>query len=117
MLGLTYIASQDEIEKDPEAVRRFVQAALKGIAYAAEHPDEAVDIVMKYAPEEVREQQEFMLTTELARAKTDLTEANGYGWQTTEQWQALTDALVEFKVIEPGVDVSKVFTTQFLKPE
>jgi ABC-type nitrate/sulfonate/bicarbonate transport system substrate-binding protein len=116
VLGLTYIASQDGIDKDPEAIRRFVQAALKGIAYAAEHPEEALDIVMKYAPQENREQQEFMLTTELARAKTELTEANGYGWQTAEQWQALADALVEFKVIETEVDVSKVFTTQFIGP-
>jgi ABC-type nitrate/sulfonate/bicarbonate transport system substrate-binding protein len=116
VLGLTYIASQDGIDKDPEAIRRFVQAALKGIAYAAEHPDEALDIVMKYAPQEVREQQQFMLTTELARAKTELTTANGYGWQTPEQWQALADALVEYKVISTDVDVSKVFTTQFLGP-
>jgi ABC-type nitrate/sulfonate/bicarbonate transport system substrate-binding protein len=116
VLGLTYIASQDGIDKNPEAIRRFVQAALKGIAYAAEHPDEALDIVMKYAPQEVREQQQFMLTTELARAKTELTTANGYGWQTTEQWQALAGALVEYKVISTDVDVSKVFTTQFLGP-
>ena len=114
VLGLTYIASQDSIEKDPEAIRRFVQATIKGIAYAAEHPDEALDIVMKYAPQEVREQQEFMLTTELARATTGLTTTNGYGWQTTEQWQALADALVEYNVISTEVDVSKVFTTQFL---
>ena len=115
VLGLTYIASEDGIEKDPEAIRRFVQAALKGVAYAAEHPEEALEIVMKYAPEENREQQAFMLNTELGRAKTELTEANGYGWQTPEQWQALADALVEFNVIETEADVSKVFTTRFLE--
>jgi ABC-type nitrate/sulfonate/bicarbonate transport system substrate-binding protein len=115
VLGLTYIASQDGIEKDPEVVRRFVRAALKGIAYAAANPEEALDIVMKYAPQEDREQQEFMLTTELARAKTAQTETNGYGWQTEEQWQALADALVEFGVIETEADVPKLFTTRFLE--
>jgi ABC-type nitrate/sulfonate/bicarbonate transport system substrate-binding protein len=117
MLGLTYIASQDGIQKDPEAIRRFVQAAIKGIQYAADHPDEALDIVMKYAPQENRDQQKFMLTTELARARTELTEQNGYGWQTPEQWQALADSLTQYEVIKPGADVSKMFTTQFLKPE
>lgn len=115
VLGLTYIASQDGIEKDPEVVRRFVRAALKGIAYAAANPEEALDIVMKYAPQEDREQQKFMLTTELARAKTAQTETNGYGWQTEEQWQALADALVEFGVIETEADVPKLFTTRFLE--
>ena len=114
VLGLTYIASRDGIEENPEAIRRFVQAALKGIAYAAENPEEAVDIVMQYAPQEQREQQEFMLTTELARAKTELTETRGYGWQTQEQWQDLADALLEFDVIDAEVDVSALFTTQFL---
>ena len=117
VLGLTYIASQDGIDKDPEAIRRFLTAALRGIAYAAAHPDEALEIVLKYAPQENREQQEFMLTTELGRAKTDLTDANGYGWQTAEQWQALADALVEFQVIETEPDVSKVFTMQFLEQQ
>lgn len=116
-LGLTYVVSQDGINKDAEAIHRFVQAAIRGIAYAADHPDEALDIVMKYAPNEDRDVQKYMLNTELARAKTALTEANGYGWQTQEQWQALTDSLVKYNVIKPGLDVSKLFTTQFLKPE
>ena len=114
VLGLTYIASQDGIAGDPEAIGRFVRAALKGVAYAAEHPEEALDIVMQYAPQEDRTQQEFMLTTELARANTALTQTNGYGWQTPEQWQALADALVEFDIIDTEVDVTKLFTTQFL---
>jgi ABC-type nitrate/sulfonate/bicarbonate transport system substrate-binding protein len=114
VLGLTYIASQDGIGKDPEAIQRFVTASLKGIAYAAQHPDEALDIVMKYAPQENRDQQKFMLTTELARARTAATESNGYGWQTRDQWQALAAALLDFKIIEKPADVSKVFTTQFL---
>lgn len=115
MLGLTYIASRDGIESEPEAIERFVQGALRGIAYAAEHPEEALDIVMQYAPQEVREQQDFMLTTELSRAATDLTEANGYGWQTAEQWQALADSLQAFDIVEGDVDVSQVFTMQFLE--
>src|SRR5690606_33017807 len=98
MLGLTYIASTDGIEKNSEALQRFVTAALRGIAYAAENPEEALDIVMQYAPQENREQQQFMLTTELSRAKTALTEANGYGWQTEEQWQSLIDSLARFEV-------------------
>jgi ABC-type nitrate/sulfonate/bicarbonate transport system substrate-binding protein len=113
-LGLTYVASEDGIKNDSDAIQRFVSAALKGIQYAADHPDEALDIVMKYAPQEDRDQQRFMLTTELGRAKTDLTTKNGYGWQTTDQWQKLEDALIKFKAIDKQVDVSKAFTTQFL---
>ena len=110
-LGLTYISSRDFIAKDPEAVQRFLKAVLKGIAYANENREEALAIVMRYAPLEDREHQRFMLNTELDRAKNE----NGFGWQTRAQWQALHDTLLEFGTIKQSVDVTTVFTDVFLK--
>jgi ABC-type nitrate/sulfonate/bicarbonate transport system substrate-binding protein len=115
VLGLTYISSEDEIAKDPEALERFLRGALKGIEYASENVEEAVDIVLKYAPQEVREQQEFMLTTELARASTPLTNTYGYGWQTPEQWTALIGALKEFGIVTQDVEPGAVFTDRFVE--
>lgn len=109
-LGLTYITTQDQLQKNPEMVSRFTKAALHGIEYAMANRVEAVDIVMKYAPQEVREQQTFMLETELARAETDLTRANGLGYQTEAQWQKLADVLAEYGVIAKGIDVKKAFS-------
>jgi len=114
-LGLSYIASREGIEKDPVAIERFLRGALRGIEYASTHVEEAVDIVMKYAPQENRDQQRYMLTTELARARADLTEQHGFGWQTLEQWAALTDALKEFGVVTKPVDPAQTFTTKFLE--
>ncbi len=39
----------ETFEKDPEMCRNFVDASLKGWAYAFEHKEEALDIVMAYA--------------------------------------------------------------------
>jgi ABC-type nitrate/sulfonate/bicarbonate transport system substrate-binding protein len=111
VLGLTYIASRDGTNKDPEAMERFLRGALRGIEYAAQHPEEALEIIMKYAPQENREQQRFMLNTELARAASDV----GYGSQTREQWSALARALKDFAVIDKEVDVSQLFTARFLE--
>jgi ABC-type nitrate/sulfonate/bicarbonate transport system substrate-binding protein len=115
VLGLTYIASEDGIANDPEALERFLRGALKGIEYASTNVEETLDIILKYAPQEVREQQEFMLTTELARASTPLTNTYGYGWQTPEQWSALIEALQEFAILTTDVDPAEVFTAQFLE--
>lgn len=115
VLGLTYIASREGIEQDPEAIQRFLRGALRGIEYAASNVEEALDIVMQYAQQEDREQQEFMLTTELARASSPATETHGYGWQTAEQWSALAGALREFEIITEDIDVSQVFTSEFLE--
>lgn len=114
-LGLTYIATREMIEKDPEAIERFLRAALRGIEYADKNRDEALDIVMKYAPQENREHQRFMLNVELDRAITDLTRKNGLGWQTREQWQRFHDSLLEFGGITKRLDVSRVYTDEFLR--
>jgi ABC-type nitrate/sulfonate/bicarbonate transport system substrate-binding protein len=114
-LGLTYVTSRDYLNRDPEALARFVKAALKGIDYANQNREEALDIVMKYAPQEEREHQRFMLNAELDRAQTELTRTNGIGWQTAAQWQAVATLLLDHGVIGKQVDVSRLFTDAFLK--
>ena len=41
-------ASQNMVQKDPQTVRLFREASLAGWRYSAEHPEEALDIVMTY---------------------------------------------------------------------
>jgi ABC-type nitrate/sulfonate/bicarbonate transport system substrate-binding protein len=114
-LGLTYVATEDYIAQNPEVVRKFVTAALQGIAYADQHRDEAIDIVLKYAPGEDRAHQRYMLDTELTMAKTGAAQLGGIGYQTQEQWQALHDYLVQYGAIPHALtDVASVFTDKFL---
>lgn len=115
-LGLTYVTTPEVIEKDPDRIARFVEAVLRGVEYAEAHPAEAIDYVLKYAgPETDREHMRFMLEAELRDARSTVTAEHGIGWQTQEQWQELAHMLVEYGVLEQGVDVSDVFTTEFLK--
>jgi ABC-type nitrate/sulfonate/bicarbonate transport system substrate-binding protein len=115
LLGLTYVTTHEYATKDPEAVARFVRACLVGIDYAIQHRDEAVDIVMKYAPEEDRAHQRFMLDNEIDRAVTDETRAQGLGWQTEKQWQELASVLTQYNAIAKPVDVKKAFTNEFVE--
>ncbi len=114
-LGLAYVSSREFVAADPDAVERFLKAVLKGIAYAADYPAEAVDIVLGFAPQENRAHQRAMLDTELDRALTGAALESGIGWQTAAQWQGAHDTLVEFESIEKPVDVATVFTDEFLR--
>lgn len=115
-LGLTYVTTEQFIEEKPEVVERFLKAALKGIEYARANPQEAVDIVLKYASMTERGHMQFMLETELAAAQTELTSENGLGWMTGEQWQALHDFLVKYQGLPRALDdLSAAYTDQFLK--
>ncbi len=114
-LGLTYVTTPEVIAEDPDRMARFVRAAMRGIAYAETHADEAVEIVLKYAgPETDPDHMRFMLETELADAHSPVTEAHGLGWQTEAQWQALHDSLLKYGALAAPVNVAEVFTTRFL---
>ena len=115
-LGLTYVTTEEYARENPDIVRRFLKAVLHGIEYARDNREEAVQIVLKYAPQEDPEHQRFMLDTELAAAESDLTAENGLGWMTGEQWQALHDFLVQYEALPaPLADPTAAFRDEFLR--
>jgi ABC-type nitrate/sulfonate/bicarbonate transport system substrate-binding protein len=114
-LGLAYVTSQEILETQPELLVKFLRAALRGIQYAAEHPDEAVEITLTYTgPETDPDHMRFMLDAELLDAQSDLTATYGWGWQTAEQWQALADMLRDAG-LPVEEDISSAFTTSILE--
>ncbi len=114
-LGLTYVTSEEILKNDPELLIRFLRAALRGIDYAREHPDEAVQAVLQYTgPETDADHMLFMLESELVDAVSPVTEQYGLGWQTLEQWQALADMLQKYDAL-PALDVQQAFTNEILR--
>lgn len=104
-LGLTYVTSEDYLAGHADAVERFLRATLRGIEWAQDHPEEAVGIVLTFAPQQEREHQRFMLATELAAARVGAAvEEGGIGWFTPEQWQALYDTLVRYGALAGELD-------------
>ena len=114
-LGLTYIVQQDLIEDDPKLIERFLKATMKGFQFALDHEDETVEIIMKFAPNEDREHQRFMLRQEIRDAVSGLTEADGLGWMTDEQWKAVYDQLIEFQALDKPFDYRTAYDDRFLK--
>ncbi|MDA1188520.1 MAG: ABC transporter substrate-binding protein [Chloroflexi bacterium] len=113
-LGLTYIAHTDTTKQDPELVRKFLKATLKGFQDALGDPEGALDIVMQYAPDENREHQQYMLAQELADAVGPVTDEHGLGWMTDEQWNALYDEFIKHGAITKPFDYKTAFDDSFL---
>ena len=113
-LGLTYITLTESAESDPELVTRFLRATMKGLRYALDNPEQTVDIVLKFAPEETREHQAFMLRTELVDAVGDVTRRSGLGAMEDAQWKDLYDHLIEFDALPQPFDYRTAYTTRFL---
>lgn len=114
-LGLTYITRQDIVDQKSDMLERFLKATLKATDYIRKHPDEALDIVLKFAPQENREHQRFMLEAELMDAQSALTDKHGLGWMIPSQWKALYEHLIEFQAIPKPMDYSSAYTDVYLK--
>jgi ABC-type nitrate/sulfonate/bicarbonate transport system substrate-binding protein len=114
-LGLTFITNREMVDGRPDVVRRFLRAALRGLNDALADREGALDAVMKYAAAEDREHMRFMLEAELRNARNELTDRNGLGWMTREQWDALQRVLVEVGSQTRSVDVDAVQTDRFLR--
>ena len=113
-LGLTYITRQEFVETNPEIVQRFVKATLRGLQAIVDNKDEALEIVLKYAPGEDLDHQRFMLNSELEDANSRLTETNGLGWMSDEQWEKLYKHLIEYDAIPSPFDYRTAFTNRFI---
>jgi len=110
VMGQIWATHRDLLAGDPDLYLRFTKASLYGLYYAFANPKAAIDIVMKYAPTELRAHQEYMLATEQESTVTAQTRKFGIGWQTLDQWTQLQNGLADFGLIKHKVDPSTFFT-------
>jgi NitT/TauT family transport system substrate-binding protein len=115
------LARNDLLEQQPEVARGFVRAILRAYAYAAAHPDEAVQSASAVYPEnfesaETGAEQVVEFTKLMV---TPGTEENGLGYSTPEEWESFVDILVEQGALEEADvrPVEEYYTNEFLPEE
>lgn len=102
------------IAKKPDLVRRFVDATVRGVAYAVEHPKKAVDHFMRHFPEQNRQMAEgaWQITIDLLFDKG--VKENGIGYMTKEKMTLTRDILAKYQKIEAQIPVEDLYTNRFL---
>lgn len=110
-----YYATDQTIAHKTDVLEKFIATAAEGWAYARDHLDEAVDLLVKFQPtlnrDDMKAQSQVLLGFEFTQA----TAANGWGQMDTDVWAKqidLWDQLGQFKAGKPNVD--DVITTQIL---
>jgi NitT/TauT family transport system substrate-binding protein len=110
--GDTIFTTDEFIKTNPDLVLRFLRASLKGWGYAVENPGEIPAIVQKYAPDADP-------VIELARMNTTIplvnTGEDHVGWMKPETWTTTEETLRKYDVLTKPVDVTQVYTMQFLE--
>jgi ABC-type nitrate/sulfonate/bicarbonate transport system substrate-binding protein len=80
------LANESTVKDDPDLVRRFVRASEQGWRYAVEHPDEAAQILLKWAPKPSLEFQK--LAVRAVGPLVDTPQAP-VGWIDPSRWRQL----------------------------
>jgi NitT/TauT family transport system substrate-binding protein len=110
--GDVLITTDDLITKNPDLVRRFTRASLKGWTYAVENPTAIGAFVQKYNSKADTELENARMTGSLPLVNTG---EDFIGWMKPEIWAGMEKTLREQGVLTKPVDVTQVYTMQFVK--
>ncbi len=106
---------EDLIKEKPDLVRRFTRAFVKGWTYSQAHPDEALALFLKANPSVDPVYARLKLPAVLSLTASEDTRRHGIGYSTRAGWEAMQKALLDMKLMEAPIDVTRVFTNEFLK--
>ncbi|MBR2080187.1 MAG: ABC transporter substrate-binding protein [Oscillospiraceae bacterium] len=101
------------MEEHPEAAKAFVAALSKGYTYAAEHPEEAADILMEAAPE-LKANRELVYASQKYLAAEYIADAKRWGEFDPERWAAFFNWLNEKELLEERIDPDHGYTNAYL---
>ncbi|MBI2881142.1 MAG: ABC transporter substrate-binding protein [Candidatus Tectomicrobia bacterium] len=108
------MTSDARIEKQPDLVRRFVKAALEGLAFAIENPERAVDLFLKHQPSVDRNVALGQQRIANQSALTPTAKEKGLGYILEEKVTSTRDILTKYMKLEVKVPVKDLYTNAFL---
>lgn len=106
------ITTDELIAQSPDLVLRFTRAVLKGWTFAVENPATVGALVQKYAPQADAQLEIAKMTASLPLVNTG---EDFIGWMRPEIWSGMEQTLREQGVLSAPLDVTQVYTLQFLE--
>jgi len=106
------LASEKVIKENPDLVRKFVGAFLKGLSDTISNPDEAFKTSETYIPNFAdldANVQKQVLETSVEQWKTDR-----LGYSDPQAWENMQDVLLESGLITDKLDLNKAYTNEFI---
>ena len=106
------LASEKVIADDPNLVRAFVGAFIKGLKDTIEDPDEAMTISAKYIPDfntlDANVQKQVLATS------IEMWKAERLGYSDPHAWENMQNVLFDMGLIKEKLDLNKAFTNEFI---
>ena len=108
----TLFTTDDLIATHSDLVERFLRATLKGWTYTVENPEAVPALVQKVNPDADLAVEYDRMIASLPLVNTG---EDHIGWMKAEVWASMEQTLREQGVLIPPLDVTQVYTMQFLQ--
>ena len=110
--GDTLFTSRRLAQENPDLCARMVRASLRGWEYAVQHPEEAVDIVLKYDQSGIQtESHQLSMMEEIAKLVS--LPLRPIGFTDRDDVRRTIDTLLSYGVLSQAVQPDDVFTNEF----
>jgi len=106
------VTTDKMISENPDLVKRFTRATLKGWQDAMEDYRQAVIVTLKYVRDKDSETQTAMMEAMLPLVHTG---EDRIGWMKPAVWQEMYETLWEQGLLEKSFDVNQAYTMRFIK--
>ncbi len=113
-LGVGLMAHEDTIKQNPDLVRRFVRASVKGWAEAVKHPAEAAEIGRQSFPLANPKLLEVKLQAVAQALHSAASIGHPIGWMAQEDWVGTIDMLKSFMGLTSAAPVTDYYTNAFI---
>ncbi len=108
------VVHNDFLKEEPELIRSFVAASLKGFLYARAHPDELVADVQAFSPtvDPAITRREAELSWE--NWVTPNTAGKPLGWMSDKDWEQTVEVLKAYGGVSTPLEASQLYTNDFV---
>lgn len=112
--GDVLFTSHQVLKKNPSLCRGMLRASLKGWQYAMEHPEEAVDIILKFDKSGIQTKQHQL---SMIKEITKLVQVTGRGLGYIDEVtiKRMIDLLVHYKLMKTSIAYRDIFAAEILE--
>jgi NitT/TauT family transport system substrate-binding protein len=107
------VVHNDLIKEDPELIRAFVAASLKGFIYGRQNPDEMIAVAKKYSPSSAPAIAPLEADWSWKTWVTPNTANKPLGWSSDKDWEETVSVLKQYGGVTTPLEASQLYTNDF----
>lgn len=118
MASAAIIASDTQVHKNPELVRRFIRAVVRAGNYVLDNRENVIFLLKKYIPtlsDKNIDINKKVLSASLDLWKDEDIEKYGLGYTTKGDWEMSINVMYSLGLIKRRIDPDECFTNEFIK--